>query len=138
MKPTLPIFRKPRLTGLRITLALLVALVIDGLQLALGPVGWVVGPGLDLVGMVLTNWLLGFHVLLLPTFVVKLVPLLDDLPTWTACVATVIVLRKREQMLNDSRVYSPNPADLRSAATPRVDCPPVITRRAEENPPLLR
>jgi hypothetical protein len=35
----------------------------------------------------------------LPTFVVELVPVLEDLPTWTACVAAVIALRKREQNL---------------------------------------
>jgi hypothetical protein len=35
--------------------------------------------------------------LLLPTFVIELVPVLEDLPTWTACTAAVIALRKREQ-----------------------------------------
>jgi hypothetical protein len=28
---------------------------------------------------------------------VEFVPLLDELPTWTACVVAVIALRKREQ-----------------------------------------
>ena len=49
--------------------------------------------------MLLTMRILGFHILLLPTFVVELVPLVDDFPTWTACVAAVIALRKREQRL---------------------------------------
>jgi hypothetical protein len=31
---------------------------------------------------------------------VELVPVLDDLPTWTACTAAVIALRKREQNNN--------------------------------------
>ena len=35
--------------------------------------------------MILTSWVIGFHFLLLPTFVIELVPVLDDLPTWTAC-----------------------------------------------------
>jgi hypothetical protein len=45
----------------------------------------------------LTGWAVGFHWLLLPTFAMEFVPLLDELPTWTACVIAVIVLRKREQ-----------------------------------------
>ncbi len=47
--------------------------------------------------MVLTMWALGFHWLLLPTFALELVPALDDLPTWTACVIAVIALRKRAE-----------------------------------------
>jgi hypothetical protein len=47
--------------------------------------------------MVLTSWLIGFHWLLLPTFVLELVPVLEDLPTWTACTIAVIVLRKSGQ-----------------------------------------
>jgi hypothetical protein len=47
--------------------------------------------------MIATTAILGFHVLLLPTFALELVPLVQDLPTWTACVAAVIVLRKRRQ-----------------------------------------
>lgn len=104
MKSKLSIFQVPRLTPLRMALALLVALAIDGLQFFLGPFGWIfVDQGLDVVGMVLTNWILGFHVLLLPTFIVKLVPVLDELPTWTACVVAVIALRKREQAVAKSR-----------------------------------
>ena len=103
MKPNFPLFQVPQLTPLRMALALLVALAIDGLQFFLGPFGWIfVDQGLDVVGMVLTNWILGFHFLLLPTFIVKLVPVLDELPTWTACVVAVIALRKREQAVAKS------------------------------------
>ena len=70
----------------------------DGLQFLLGPFGWVlVDQAIDCVAMILVSWVIGFHILLLPTFVVELVPVLEDLPTWTACTAAVIVLRKREQ-----------------------------------------
>ena len=91
----------PRLTNWRITLALLVAAGADGLQFLfawLGPAEWLfIDPVIDTIAAALTCWLLGFHMLLLPTFVVKLVPLAEDLPTWTACVAAVIVLRQRAQ-----------------------------------------
>lgn len=88
----------PKLTKSRIVLALLIAVFTDGLQFLLGPLGWaLIDDILDVVAMFLTSWVLGFHWLLLPTFVLKLIPLADDLPTWTACVAAVIVLRRREQ-----------------------------------------
>ena len=78
--------------------ALAVAVGADGLQLLLGPLGWVfIDQAIDVAAMLLTMWLLGFHILLLPTLVAELVPLVDDLPTWTACAAAVIALRKREQ-----------------------------------------
>jgi hypothetical protein len=90
--------RVPRLTGRLKALALTLAAAADGLQLALTGPGWF-GPDqiIDCVAMVLISRVIGFHVLLLPTFVVELVPLLEDLPTWTACTAAVIVLRQREQ-----------------------------------------
>jgi hypothetical protein len=49
--------------------------------------------------MVLTSWMIGFHWLLLPTFVMEFIPLVDELPTWTACVVLVVALRKREQRM---------------------------------------
>jgi hypothetical protein len=92
------LLRVPGLTRVRIVLALAIAVVADGLQFLFGLVPFV-DQAIDVVGMVLTSWVLGFHWLLLPTFVVKLVPLLDELPTWTACVVAVIALRKREQRI---------------------------------------
>ena len=88
--------RTPVITRLRILLALAVAVAADGLQLLLGPLGWPFADQIiDAVAMILTVWLLGFHILLLPTFVVELIPVVDELPTWTACVAAVIALRRR-------------------------------------------
>lgn len=92
------LFRVPRLTRTRILLALIVAIAADGLQLLLNAIGWL-GPdqAIDLLAMVLTMWILGFHILLLPTFVAELIPVIEDFPTWTACVGAVIALRKRQQ-----------------------------------------
>jgi hypothetical protein len=92
------LFRAPQLTRIRIILALAVAVVADGMQFLLNGFGWV-GPdqAIDVIAMLLTCWLLGVHWLLLPTFILEFVPLADELPTWTACVTAVIVLRKREQ-----------------------------------------
>lgn len=91
-------FRLVKLTRTRIALALGVAVVADAAQFFLGPLGWALpDQAIDLVAFVLTAWLIGFHLLLLPTFIVELIPVADMLPTWTACVIAVIALRKREQ-----------------------------------------
>jgi hypothetical protein len=75
-----------------------VAVATDLLQLVLGPVGWWgVDEALDVLATALTWRLLGFHPLLLPTFVIEFLPLTDVLPTWTGCVALVVALRKRQQ-----------------------------------------
>jgi hypothetical protein len=82
----------------RILFAVAVAVVADGLQFITGPAGWFgVDQVIDVVAMALTMWALGFHLLLLPTFAIKLVPVVEELPTWTACVIAVVVLRKRAQ-----------------------------------------
>ncbi len=91
-------FAAPQLTRTRIVFALVIAVIADALQFFLGPLGWVIVDGLiDAVAMALTIWLLGFHWLLLPTFFVELIPVVDMLPTWSGCVIAVIALRKREQ-----------------------------------------
>lgn len=81
------------------TTALAIAFIADALQFFAGPYGWVgFDQMVDLIAMILCMWILGFHVLLLPTFVAELVPIIDQLPTWTACVAAVIALRKRDDI----------------------------------------
>ncbi len=89
-------FRAPRLTLTRIFLALAAAVIADGLQFISAPIPFV-GQVIDVVAMLLTTWTIGFHLLLLPTFVAEMFPVVDMLPTWTACVIAVIALRKREQ-----------------------------------------
>ena len=67
------------------------------IQLILGPIGWVAADAaVDVAAMIVTSRLLGFHPLLLPTFVLELLPVADLLPTWTGCVALVVVLRKKQ------------------------------------------
>ncbi len=91
-------FQIPVLTRNRIRLAYAVAITADALQLLLGPFGWTFPDQvIDVIAMILTMALLGFHPLLLPTFIVEFVPLVDMLPTWTACVALVVWLRKKQQ-----------------------------------------
>jgi hypothetical protein len=87
---------KPVISRSRIVFAFAVALITDGLQFALGPFGWVlVDEALDVLAMILISWAIGFHMLLLPTFVVEFIPGPDMLPTWTACTAAVVMLRRK-------------------------------------------
>lgn len=99
-------FQPKPLTRTRIVLAILVAVAADGLQLPAVPFTWAFLPEIiDVIAMVLTMWLLGFHFLLLPTFIVEFIPLVDVLPTWTGCVVAVMALRRRQRV--ETSVESP-------------------------------
>jgi len=75
-----------------------VAVAVDAAQLALGPLGWTFADeALDVVAMLVTICLLGFHLLLLPTFLIEVVPVVDMLPTWTGCVGLVVAHRRRQE-----------------------------------------
>jgi hypothetical protein len=88
----------PVLTRQRIWAAYAVAAIVDILQLAIGPIGWAFADEiLDVAAMLLTWRLIGFHPLLLPTFVLEVVPVADLVPAWTVCVGIVIALRRRQQ-----------------------------------------
>jgi len=90
------------------------AVTIDVAQFLIGPFGWSgVDEVLDAIGMVVVSRLIGFHPLLLPTFVLEFVPLTDMLPTWTGCVALVVRARKRHGLVSD-------------------DAPPAIDIKAEK------
>jgi len=97
------------LTRSRIGLAFAVAMAADVMQFALGPLGWTfLDEGLDVVAMIAVSLLIGFHPLLLPTFLLEALPLVDMLPTWTACVAVVVALRKRAQAAAAARGHDPS------------------------------
>ena len=89
------LFRPERLSRRRMILALALAVAADGLQIPLQvpPFPEII----DVVAMITTSALIGFHLLLLPTFVVEFIPIIDMLPTWTGCALAVIALRKRTQ-----------------------------------------
>lgn len=90
------LWQVPVLTRKRIWCAYIASVLTDAVQLAVGSIPFV-DQGLDVVTMVVTSMALGFHPLLLPTFVLECIPLADVLPTWTGCTAAVVMLRKRAQ-----------------------------------------
>jgi hypothetical protein len=97
--PTFITSEPPALTATRVRLAYAVAIATDALQLVLGPVGWAgADEVLDAAATGVMWRVLGFHPLLLPTFVIELLPVADLLPTWTGCVALVIGQRRRQQL----------------------------------------
>src|SRR5437016_12090905 len=97
------------LTRGRIAAAFAIAVITDIIQIPLvlgfiGATGSGVFAGLDIgietvdvmidaMAAVLTYALLGFHWVLLPSFVLEAIPILDAAPTWTACVAFVVYKR---------------------------------------------
>ena len=86
-----------KLTRSRIAVALGAAIVADIVPIVLGPFGWLwLDEIVDVIAAIVTSLAIGFHPLLLPTFIVELVPFVDMLPTWTGCVAAVVALRRAE------------------------------------------
>ena len=104
---SLSVLRAPKLTRARMRAALIVAISADLLQWCFGPFGWAgADQVIDIVAMICTCWLLGFHPLLLPTALLEFVPMVDLLPTWTGCVLLVIARRKKQH----ASVQEPKPA----------------------------
>jgi hypothetical protein len=104
------IFQPQVLTPRRVRLAYTIAVTTDVLQFLLGPLGWSGADEiLDVAAMILTWRVIGFHPLLLPTFVVEFLPITDMLPTWTGCVTLIVALRKRKQ--TPPQGQSPGSAD---------------------------
>lgn len=104
---------KPKLTRTRIVLAFAVSVIADALQFPINAVsatGIFAIPGevadlmLDVVVMIITSALLGFHWSFLPSFILEAVPGLDLIPTWTGCVAFVVWRRKQAEALGASLV----------------------------------
>jgi hypothetical protein len=99
---------KPPLTKTRIALAFSVAIFADALQIPirilesnaiidyLGIPVHFLGIPIDLFAAAVTIILIGFHPALLPSFIVKIVPAVAGLPTWTAAVGYVVWSRKHE------------------------------------------
>ena len=113
------LFRPARISRPRMALALFVALGADALQIVfpMPPATEII----DVIATFLTIALLGFHVLLLPTFILEFIPGVGLLPTWSACVAAVIVMRKRSER-----------------PPPIIDVPPAIPQQKqlpESRPP---
>lgn len=88
---------RPTLTWPRVAFALVVAVAADFVQFVLGPLGWFLpDEAIDVLAMIVTTLAIGFHPLLLPTFILELLPVADLWPSWTVCVLAVIALRRHE------------------------------------------
>ena len=102
------LFVPRELSRARVAVAVTVAVVADLLQIVWLPVAWTFVPeAIDVVAMGLTMGLLGFHLLLLPTFVLEFMPAVNLAPTWTSCVIVVIALRKHARSAADQDKLPP-------------------------------
>ena len=101
-----------------------VAVATDVLQFSLGPLGWTFADEvLDVIALILISRAVGFHPLLLPTFVLEFFPVIDMLPTWSGCTGAVIMLRRRSQPIAppiQATVIS-EPPEFRSGEPVRKD-----------------
>ncbi len=125
-------FNRPaRMSRRRVAFVMSVAVVADALQFWLGPLGWFgTVQVIDVVAMIITTLTIGFHVLLLPTFLIELFPVISAIPTWTGCVVAVLALRgndKPEDAIEISTVAVP----AAKLAVPPIIPPP----RAKPEPP---
>ena len=85
-----------RASRVRIGAAIAVAVAADTFSFVIGPFGLTFADEIvDVAVMGIEIWLLGFHLLLLPTFLIELLPLVDAAPTWTMCVLAVVAVRRR-------------------------------------------
>lgn len=129
-------FAVPTLTTKRIWFAFTVAAITDAIQLGLGPVGWAFADQtLDVIAMVLTCGALGFHMLLLPTFVIEFIPVADMLPTWTGCVGAVVILRKRAQSRPPPMPLVTAPIAALPPALPAINDPSLPQPAGGDSPP---
>jgi hypothetical protein len=95
-----------KLTSGRIKMAFAIALMADIIQIpvnltALTGVLAVPAIGADeaidaIVALLLTG-VLGFHWILLPTAFIEAIPVVNDLPTWTACVGFLVWQRRSSE-----------------------------------------
>jgi hypothetical protein len=68
---------------------------------------------------------------LLPTFAVEFIPVVDMLPTWTACVVAVIALRKRQQSSAQSPALDVE-SNVQAAPPPQLPPPPPVIPPAHD------
>jgi len=118
-----PFAAKPLTRG-RIALAIAIAGGTDALQIALGPLGWTFADEiLDVVAMLAISLLIGFHPLLLPTFIVEIFPVVDMLPTWTGCVGAVVLWRKGSNAMESKQSNEAPPQTTQSPKPPEAKGP---------------
>ena len=121
MSPRLDqILNPPRVSRARILCALAIAVGADALQILLIPFAWTFAQSfVDIVAMGLVMLVLGFHPMLLPTFIIELIPGVDLIPTWTGCVLAVIALRKHAERKSAPPpiVETENPRQLEQGTT---------------------
>lgn len=92
-----------------------IAICADLIQISLVPLlsfDFPLDGFIDVAVCVILSWLIGFHVAFLPSFFIKLIPLVEIAPTWT--IAVLIASRR-----------------LRA---PVVDVPPVVDVQASVSP----
>ncbi|MDB6108722.1 MAG: hypothetical protein JWR69_472 [Pedosphaera sp.] len=95
----------------RIRAARAVAVSADLLQIAVFPLfaeGFIspLDDALDVLVCLVLTWLVGWHYAFLPSFIVKVVPMVDLAPTWTIAVFFATRGKKATQEAQTTEVYA--------------------------------
>lgn len=106
----------------RIRIARVIAVSADALQLGLFPLfaeGFVspLDDALDVFVCVMLTYLLGWHYSFLPSFVVKVLPVADLVPTWTIAVFLATRQKRDLHQAGVTQVYVDPPAPPRINAS---------------------
>jgi hypothetical protein len=127
-----------QLTPEKIKQAYIIAIIADAIQLPLF-IGLLTGiltlpsEALDITAdigvMLLLSRAIGFHLALVPCFILEVLPGVGLIPTWTASVAFVVAQRKKQL-----RQQSPIQGHVDSG---RAQVPPLCSRPALIAPPVI-
>ena len=101
-------------TATRIKTARAVAIAADILQIALFPLvaeGFIspLNDALDILVCLILTYLVGWHYSFLPSFIVKVVPMADLVPTWTIAIFLATRQKATSDLPGTTQVYTDQP-----------------------------
>src|ERR1700733_14677967 len=107
----------------RIKLARGIAIGADALQIILFPLlaeGFIspLDDALDVVVCGTLTWLVGWHLAFLPSFMLKVAPMVDMVPTWTLAVLFATRQKKSESPIIDISSDPPPPPKISGPSVP--------------------
>jgi hypothetical protein len=99
----------------RIRAARAVAISADVLQIAVFPLfaeGFIspLDDALDVLVCLVLTWLVGWYYAFLPSFIVKVVPMMDLAPTWTIAILFATRGKKVSREVQSTQVYAEPPS----------------------------
>ena len=138
----LPIIPKPPITPRQKAAALVVAGIVDFLQLTLIPaleIGYILDDILDFIAAIALMAICGFKWQFILAFFLELTPFVDLFPTWTAVALLLPTQQPRQNAppappVSPSTTQPPSPARRPEIEVQAVVIPPVVKPKTEPTP----